>query len=241
LIRVLLLDGYGTLLDNRNIIRKGLEATAAMCGGEAELPGFERLFRRYKADLDSRLGHDYFLTQAQRYRAVLVRCFRELGWDGDVDAAVRAFQDEFARAPVYDNVPSILPDLHRRYGLVFVGNTDDGPIRRALGDLVEEFDAFVTSEGIRVYKPSPTIFQRALKLGGVSPDEAVMVGDDPANDIAGAAALGIRTVWIRRDGPRSGGDDQPSAQHLQIKPSAVVSDLRQLYEVLGDLTAPRSG
>ena len=50
--------------------------------------------------------------------------------------------------------------------------------------------------------PHPEIFQRALDALGVSPPEALFVGDTLASDIAGAAALGLHTcqaLWFRAD------------------------------------------
>jgi putative hydrolase of the HAD superfamily len=34
----------------------------------------------------------------------------------------------------------------------------------------------------------------------LSPEQIVHVGDDPQNDVLGAAQVGLRTVWINRDG-----------------------------------------
>lgn len=45
-------------------------------------------------------------------------------------------------------------------------------------------------------KPSPVMFERALKTAGVAPARAVMIGDSYREDIAPAAALGIRTIWL---------------------------------------------
>jgi FMN phosphatase YigB (HAD superfamily) len=56
-------------------------------------------------------------------------------------------------------------------------------------------------------KPDPEIFQRALEALGVAPPEALFVGDTLASDIAGAAALGLRTcqaLWFRADDDPAG-------------------------------------
>jgi 4-nitrophenyl phosphatase len=47
-----------------------------------------------------------------------------------------------------------------------------------------------------VGKPSPRLFQRALRALGMAPDEAVMIGDNPATDAAGAASTGLRCVLV---------------------------------------------
>ena len=49
-------------------------------------------------------------------------------------------------------------------------------------------------------KPSPEPFIEALRRLQVAPEEAVMVGDDPVNDVEGAKALGIRTIFLARAG-----------------------------------------
>jgi HAD superfamily hydrolase (TIGR01509 family) len=67
----------------------------------------------------------------------------------------------------------------------------------------ERVDAAVFSSELGWRKPHPVIFERALELlGGVAPERALFVGDSLANDIAGAAALGMTTVqalWFVAD------------------------------------------
>jgi len=58
-------------------------------------------------------------------------------------------------------------------------------------------DIALISEAEGVRKPDPTIFLRATQQLGVTPHEAVMVGDNPVADIAGAVAVGMKTVWRR--------------------------------------------
>jgi HAD superfamily hydrolase (TIGR01509 family) len=55
----------------------------------------------------------------------------------------------------------------------------------------------VISSEVGVEKPDPGIFHLALKLAGCEANQAVMVGDHPVNDIAGAQAAGIEPVMVR--------------------------------------------
>jgi HAD superfamily hydrolase (TIGR01450 family) len=50
-------------------------------------------------------------------------------------------------------------------------------------------------------KPAARLFERACAAVGVDVEEAVMIGDNPDTDIAGADAFGLRSILI---GPRSG-------------------------------------
>ncbi|MDH4069092.1 MAG: TIGR02253 family HAD-type hydrolase [Ignavibacteria bacterium] len=59
------------------------------------------------------------------------------------------------------------------------------------------FDAVVTFEDTGERKPSPAPFRRALELLRVNPHEAIMVGDWPERDVAGAAQVGMITVFAR--------------------------------------------
>jgi ribonucleotide monophosphatase NagD (HAD superfamily) len=53
-------------------------------------------------------------------------------------------------------------------------------------------------------KPGAAMFHAALEaLGGPAPGRTLMIGDSPEHDIAGAAALGIRTLLVT-SGPQSG-------------------------------------
>lgn len=57
-------------------------------------------------------------------------------------------------------------------------------------------------------KPHPSIFRSALRLLGVAPGEALMVGDSYGHDVEGAHAVGMHAVWLRRSGafvPAAGG------------------------------------
>jgi putative hydrolase of the HAD superfamily len=60
------------------------------------------------------------------------------------------------------------------------------------------FASVIASCDVGQMKPHPALFQRALDDLGVSPLEAVMVGDDLRADVGGALAAGMRAIWVRR-------------------------------------------
>lgn len=47
-----------------------------------------------------------------------------------------------------------------------------------------------------VGKPGPLLFSRACEIAGVSPGQAVMIGDNPLTDVKGAADYGIHPILI---------------------------------------------
>lgn len=71
------------------------------------------------------------------------------------------------------------------------------------------FDSVVISEQVGVHKPDARVFQRALDRLGCKAHEAWFVGDHPRNDILGAAAVGIRPIWLAGVHPWPEGIDRP--------------------------------
>jgi len=58
------------------------------------------------------------------------------------------------------------------------------------------FDVLVTSEEAGSEKPNPIMFLLALNKLNVLPSEAIMVGDNPINDIEGGNSVGLDTILI---------------------------------------------
>jgi HAD superfamily hydrolase (TIGR01549 family) len=73
-----------------------------------------------------------------------------------------------------------------------------------------DVDAWVSSGVHGKVKPSPSIFKAVLELLEVEPEAAVMVGDSPEDDVAGAEALGMRGVLIDREGKNEREDALPT-------------------------------
>jgi putative hydrolase of the HAD superfamily len=66
------------------------------------------------------------------------------------------------------------------------------PARRLADSLL---GAIVSGE-VGFEKPYLAIFERALAIAGCSADEALLVGDDPCADIAGAKQAGLTAYWV---------------------------------------------
>jgi putative hydrolase of the HAD superfamily len=90
--------------------------------------------------------------------------------------------------------------------LVVVSNWDISlaPVLQSLG-LQGLLDAVLTSAEVGHPKPAPEIFRAALARVGVSPEQALHVGDSFEEDVAGARAAGVFPVLLRRRGAYSPG------------------------------------
>jgi HAD superfamily hydrolase (TIGR01549 family) len=68
-------------------------------------------------------------------------------------------------------------------------------IAHALGDFP---GPILVSDTVKAYKPSAQAFQKLEEALGVDASGLWYVGDNPAADIAGARAYGLRAVWLNR-------------------------------------------
>jgi HAD superfamily hydrolase (TIGR01549 family) len=86
----------------------------------------------------------------------------------------------------------------RRLGMVTNGPTEVQRAKIELLGVAAHVDFIIISEEFGAWKPDPAIFYEALRLGGVSAEDAVFVGDSPDHDMTGARAAGIRAIWVNR-------------------------------------------
>jgi putative hydrolase of the HAD superfamily len=99
--------------------------------------------------------------------------------------------------------------------------------------LLDLFHARVYTSDLPFSKPHPGAFHAALAaLGVADPRAVVYVGDRPVTDIAGAHAVGMRTVLLA-DGAAPRGETR-----LATRPDAVIGRLGQLLDVMDALGAP---
>ena len=85
------------------------------------------------------------------------------------------------------------------------------------------FAHIVLSEEVGCQKPNPRIYEEALRMNGVSAEEAVMIGDSWNSDIQGAINAGIDQIWIRKSQ-----DPLPEGQSATY----IVKSLDEVMEIL---------
>jgi HAD superfamily hydrolase (TIGR01493 family) len=90
------------------------------------------------------------------------------------------------------------------------------------------FDAVLVSDAVGFRKSRPEIFRATLGALGTAPEETLHVGDSLSADVAGAAALGLRTAWITRCVAKP---DEALANHAGPHPDYVIADLAEIAEI----------
>ncbi len=120
-------------------------------------------------------------------------------------------------------VPAALEDPRQRLPDLPLAPVTHGPGGRrrpratALG-LDRSLEVFVISEEVGCAKPDPRIFPHCLERVGVAPVRAILVGDDPRTDVAGARSAGVGAVWLNRRArpwPTDAGPRPPTLPSLQ--------------------------
>jgi len=105
----------------------------------------------------------------------------------------------------------VFPEEHRplvewaraRYRLAVISNFDHAPTARRLLEehgIAGHFEQIVISAEEGVRKPHPEIFARTLARMGLTPQEALFIGDSLAIDVTGAKGVGMDVAWVNREG-----------------------------------------
>jgi 2-haloacid dehalogenase len=197
------------------------------------LPALHTVLSRHQLNLeDSALLELYGESEAeaesgpyQKYRDVLqsvVRAFgQRLGFQPSSDD-MRTLSESVPVWPPFPDTVAALQNLKSRFKLAIISNIDDDLFAKTQKLLGVEFDAVITAEQARSYKPSLRNFQLALQRLGIHPAHLLHIGQSIYHDVLPAQSLGIATVWVNRKSARPGvGAVRPA----EGKPDLEVPDL----------------
>jgi len=188
---------------------------------EGHAAGLRALGREPAAGLTERFRETYLplmfapgAVEEVEYPGLVRQLLAESGieaGDDEIEGFLEAEHAAWAPArQLADTTHALLESLRERGLKVgLVSNAFDPPalLHRDLEQLgvAERLDVAVFSSEVGRRKPDPAIFEHALEALGVAPGSTLFVGDTLATDIAGAAALGMRTcqaLWFRADDDR---------------------------------------
>ena len=96
-------------------------------------------------------------------------------------------------------------------------------------ELARHFEVMSISARVGYQKPNVAIFEHALDLLDVRPEQAVHVGDDPEADVVGARGAGIEPILI----DRRGRIDQPVGVGADTGAVPTIHDFGGLLDLLG--------
>lgn len=113
-------------------------------------------------------------------------------------------------------------------GMTRYWRAEDG-LRLDTAPFVRALEVASGIEPVVLGKPAIAFFETALSMLGVSPDEALMIGDDVHGDIGGAQASGIRAALVRTGKFR---DDDLRGD---IRPDLVLESIAALPDSLDNI------
>ena len=151
----------------------------------------------------------------------------------DMEAALHAYDWQATpEVTLYQDTIPVLDTLRRQQYKIGLITKSMMPMwmrdieLRAYG-ILDYFDVRLTSGDIGFMKPHPAIYEQALSLLHVDAARAVFVGDRPANDIAGANAVGLVSVLM----------SPPHLHHEieDIQPDFIITQLGELLPLLESL------
>jgi putative hydrolase of the HAD superfamily len=159
--------------------------------------------------------------------------FDRLGYGGLPESFFRQVERAFQQRSAFYVFPDVIPalDTMQAAGLRLAVVSNWGwaaPELLQTLELARHFEVLSISARVGFQKPHPAIFEHALELLEVRPDEVVHVGDDAAADVAGARRAGIEAVLIDRKGRAFPKLSDPAP----LDGAPVIADLAELLDLL---------
>jgi 2-haloacid dehalogenase len=217
-ITVLTFDCYGTLIDWE---AGAIEALSPLLAQNGVTLSDDEIITFFQ-DLAEPLCGPPFKPYKEVLAGVVDGFGRHFGFP--VSAAERRrLEASVASWQPFPDTVEALRALGRRYRLATISNIDDDLFAATARQLEIPFDAVITAEQARCYKPHLPIFEEALRRLGAEPGSVTHVAEG-VTEIAPMRQLGCTTVWVRRNGR--------SARLLTEAPDLEVPDLRSLLPVL---------
>jgi len=172
-------------------------------------------------------GAKIFLIGMDGIREALLAEGFTLSEDKDVDFVVVGIDFNLS----YEKLKKAT--LAIRAGATFIGTNPDKtlPAEEGFypgnGAILAALEASTGVKPVIVGKPSPLIFEMALKRLGSTPEETAVVGDRLETDILGAHRAGLKGILVL-----SGVTDRNSLASAEPKPDMVFESVKDLAEAL---------
>lgn len=221
-IEALLFDVFGTLVDWRGSVARGLKAHFAPRGVLRDWDAMARAWRaRYQPAMEEiRSGRRPFVVLDTLHAENVAAVAAEFDLGPLTPAECAMLAHIWHRLDPWPEVPQALLRLRRQFILAPVSN---GNVRLIIdlarhGGLV--FDAVLGAEVARAYKPMPEVYLRAAEMLALPPERCLMVAAHN-DDLRAAAALGFATAFLPRPqewGPEAGRDLSPEGPWTFVVP-----------------------
>lgn len=215
-------DCYGTLVDWETGISSAVATALEPHGVHKTNAEILQLF----ADTEPRVQSS---GEFKEYRPALREVMALIGSALGVqftDAEMDSLPASLPHWPVFPDVHAALTSMKSRYKLAIISNVDDDLFNGSARAMGIDFDAVITSQQVRAYKPNLRGFEVAAETMGVDKPGWLHVAESLFHDIGPANRVGIKSVWVSR--PDRGGGTRPT----DAVPDLTVASLAELVDLM---------
>ena len=210
-LQALVFDAYGTLYDVHAVIRRCEQFWPAKGAALSQLWRAKQLEYTWQRSLMRQYVPFSRVTQdALEYSCMAL----QLSLDG---SRVEALMQEYRKLETYPEVALALAKLKVKQAILSNGSPD--MLEPLVAHSGLKFDAVLSVDEIKVFKPAPEVYQLAVDRLG-APTESIGFVSSNCWDALGAKAFGFRVFWINRLAA--------PVDRLGFQPDAIVSSLDEV-------------
>ena len=224
-------DCYGTLINWEQGILTALEPLVANARLRPAPQAILQSFVKHEAREEGLVWKPYHQVLAAVLSAMAVELELPL-----LAREPGLLADTLPMWPPFPDTVDALQRLSKRFRLAIVSNTDDALFAETQKRLKARFDAVVTAEQVKSYKPGKAHFEEVLRRLEVPASNVLHVAQSLYHDHVPASQLGFPTAWINRPTLLAGTGLAPRAD---IQPDFTFSDLAGLADFIS-IALPRS-
>ena len=201
-IQAVTFDVGGTLIEPWPSVGHVYAEVAAKHGDHHFDP--EILNRQFAAAWRAKANFDY---SRAAWSELVTKTFCPPGQGGFEINFFDQLYERFAHREAWTIYCDVIPALEllreRGLKLAVISNWDER-LRPLLGELGLDgyFQFLAISSEIGFHKPSPVIFQEAIRTLGVAPHRTLHIGDSFREDCEGSTQAGLRALLLNRNGQR---------------------------------------
>lgn len=194
-----MLDGISTIyfdLDNTLINRNAAFLTCLQEFFDENMPNHYFKNEEFEIEKVDQFGY----TPREEFIEWFIQYYQPQGWDETglwnyIHANISSFI-----LPISTALRDLLVTLKKQYRIGLLSNgsisNQSRKIHKAKLDTIFSPETIHISQQYKLSKPDVQLFELILEQEQLQPQELLYVGDDPMNDIKGAARVGIKTAWV---------------------------------------------
>jgi len=217
-IKALTFDAYGTVFDVHSVVTlaeemfpgKGKELSQLWRSKQIEYMFLRTIMGRY-------IPHDQNTEAGLKYS---MKYLKLPGGESERKALMAAYE----KLSPFDDARQTLPKLSGiKKAILSVGT--QSLLSNLVGNagIASQFDALLSVDEVKVYKPHPRTYQLAIDKFGLERHEIGFVTSNYF-DVAGAKAFGFQVIWINRN--------SALPDELDLPPDVELNSIEQIPGIL---------